>query len=154
MGIGIRPRHGDSNDNCAFGRGMPWILCDLMPHGKRLVRGSPDNPKAFWTFCPKKKFPHDKIKVSRCKNCSHFQGFRKTFSNKVVQNLEEFGTLSRAFRIKKKDDSSQFRIQKRKEPRGKVITEKMLAKAVERQKKEDKEWEKKEKELFSTPKDT
>lgn len=94
-GTNIRPRHGGNKDN--FGRGFPWILCDLMPHGKRVVRGSPDNAKAFWTFCPLKKFPRDKVKISKCEECPHFQGYRKSFSNKVAKSLSEFGDLTRTF---------------------------------------------------------
>lgn len=92
MPLNMRPTHGGDGGG-GFG-GMPWLLCDLQPVGKRLVRGSRDVPDAFWTFCPLKKFPRDKIKIKECKDCKHFKGFRRSFTNKIVQSLEELGPLT------------------------------------------------------------
>jgi len=151
-GISLRPKHGNGDK---FGRGMPFILCDLMPHGKRLIRGSPDNLRALWTFCPLKKFPNDKIKVSKCEECSHFCGYRKSFSNKIVQFLKEFGTLSRAFQVEKpkseklKSQPQTFRIKKPQESKAKRhISEDAITKEIEEKECRDKEWQEEEKRIF------
>ena len=164
-GTNIRPRHGGDKDN--FGRGMPWILCDLAPVGKRLVRGNPE-AKNFWTFCPLKKFPRDKVKISECEKCEHFKGYRKSFSNEVVKSLKEFGDLTRAFqrgtgiggvkgqKQEQPQQSQGTKYRKLNVKKGKsqpkrpriTLTEKDLEKAVAEREKRDKEWEEEEKRTF------
>jgi hypothetical protein len=138
-----------------FGAGFPWILCDLMPHGKRVVRGSPDNLKALWTFCPKKKFPKDKIKVSECEQCSHFQGYRKTFSTQVVKSLDQFGTLSRAFRVQKpeKSESKPSHFNVKKKLKSKPVKKGDLENALTEKKRKDEEWLEEERRIFGDSKD-
>lgn len=158
-----------------FGRGMPWLLCDLMPVGKRLVRGSPDTPSAFWTFCPLKKFPKDKIKISECEKCKHFHGYRKSFSNKVVKSLDEFGPLTRAFQrgkgiyrsggiggqsvqeyIQKQKERQEPKsspldltiIKPRKKQKRKVTPIKELSEAIKEHERKHKEWEEEERRIF------
>lgn len=174
MSLNKRPQklsHGGDE----FGRGFPWILCDLMPHGKRLVRGSPDTPEAFWTFCPLKKFLRDKIKISKCEECEHFHGYRKSFSDKVVKSLKEFGTPIQSFqrgqgiegvggqgqsvqeylskRQPKQQKSSPLNLRvikpKKKLAKPVKITEEALKQFIEEKKRKDKEWEEEEKRTFS-----
>lgn len=163
-GTNIRPKHGGDKDK--FGRGFPWILCDLMPLGKRVVRGSPDNVEALWTFCPLKKFPRDKVKISECEKCPHFHGYRKSFSNKVVKSLKEFGDLTRAFQrggiggVKgqkqgqvQQPQGTKYRplnvkkgISQSKRPRM-TLTEKDLEKAVREKEEEDRKFREEEERL-------
>jgi len=123
--------------------GYPWLICDLQPLGKRLVRGPGGVPRKWFIFCPKKKFPRDRVFISECERCSHFQGYRRSFSDKVTQSLEEFGILKQSFK---------FRVQKPKFDRDKVktISEEVLKLSVERKKREDEEWEKEERKLLES----
>jgi len=121
-------------------KGFPWLICDLQPIGKRLVRGPRDVPQKWFTFCPKRKFPRDKVLISECKGCSHFQGYRLSFSDKVSQSLDEFGTPTQAFRVRMMRPRSW-----RDEVH--IISEEDLKLAVERKKREDEEWAKEEKKL-------
>lgn len=120
--------------------GYPWLICDLQPLGKRLVRGPGGVPRKWFIFCPKKKFPRDRVLISECERCSHFQGYRLSFSDKVTQSLEEFGTLKQSFK---------FRVKKPKFNRDEVktISEEVLKLSVERKKHEDKAWEEEESKL-------
>jgi hypothetical protein len=172
MPLNIRPKHGGNGDK--FGRGMPWVICDLAPVGKRLVRGSAE-AKNFWTFCPLKKFPKDKVKVKTCEECEHFHGYRKSFSDKVVKSLEDFGVPTQAFQRGKiqsgqSGQSVQDFVNQRRQQRGRQeqksaplnmtvikpkkrlkpkpkLTEEDLEKALEEKRKSDEEWEKEEKKL-------
>lgn len=120
--------------------GLPWLICDLQPVGKRLVRGPREVPQKWFTFCPKRKFPRDRVLISECEGCPHFQGYRLSFSDKVAKSLDEFGTPTQAFRV---------RVTKPKFRRAKLITisEEALKLAEEKKKLEDEEWEEEERKL-------
>lgn len=121
--------------------GFPWLICDLQPIGKRLVRGPREVPQKWYIFCPKKKFPRDRILISECEGCSHFQGFRLSFSDKVAQSLVELGTPTQVFRV---------RVTKPKSRRDEVrtISEEAIKLAVEKKKREDEAWEEEERKLM------
>jgi len=120
--------------------GFPWLICDLQPLGKRLVRGPREVPRNWFIFCPKRKFPRDRVRISGCEGCSHFQGYRLSFSDKVSQSLDEFGTLTQAFRVRV--TKPKFR-----RDEGRTISEEAIKLAIEKKKREDEEWEEEERKL-------
>lgn len=170
MSLNKRPRLGHGGDKDKFGSGFPWILCSQMPLGKRIVRGSPDNKANFWTFCPLKKFPKDRVKISVCEKCEHFSGYRKSFSDKVVKSLDEFGTPIRTFQRgqgisgqgiqKQKQQQSEQKsppldmtiikpkvMPKKRNQKTQELIEADLAKTLKEKERKDKEWEEEEKRL-------
>jgi len=108
--------------------------------GKRLVRGPRDVPQKWYIFCPNRKFPKDRVLISKCKGCSHFHGYRLSFSDRVANSLDEFETPTQAFRV---------RVTKPKSRRDEVrtISEEDLKLALEKKKCEDEKWEEEERKL-------
>jgi hypothetical protein len=134
---------------------MPWLLCDLMPVGKRVIRGSRDNPDAFWTFCPLKKFPRDKIKIIKCRKCPHFKGYRLAFTNQILRELPKYPphqlysshTQSQKPPLKIRQGKNKKPIQKQREKGRRIITEEMLEEAVRRKQQSDRDWNQTELEM-------
>lgn len=116
---------------------MPWLLCNLQPIGKRLVRGAVDAPEKFWTFCPKKKFPRDRVLIKECEGCPHFKGYRIAFTDRVMPSLPDHTTPRQMF----ESDETMFAFRKSK-PR--VIREKDLIEAIKEKRVRDEEWEEEE----------
>lgn len=121
-------------------KGFPWLICDLQPLGKRLVRGPREFPRKWFIFCPKRKFPRDRVLISECEGCSHFHGYRLSFSDKVAKSLDEFGTPTQAFRVRMAKP-------KHRRDEARTISEEELKLAVEKKKRENEEWEEEERKI-------
>ena len=114
------------------------MICDLQPVGKRLVRGPKDVPKKWFTFCPRRRFPKDRILISICDKCQHFHGFRSSFSEEVTQSINENRILIKKNKFNISDPSRSYI---------KFISEEALRLAVKMKEDEDKHWEKEEEKI-------
>lgn len=127
---------GDSNT-------MIRLYCELQGRGWTLVRkgwreGLPKDKAPIWVFCPLLKAPRDRNLVEECKKCKHFKSISHSTSRTQQQTKEE--SFKFTMIPARKDKPSK--------PSKKSFTEIDLEKAIEEQKKTEKEWLEEEKRIF------